>query len=85
MSSLADIYFYGMGVNVDYKKAVYYYSKAADKGYAVAQYQLGICYSKGLGVEKDYVKAVEYFKLASSNGLKEATDVLNVIAKSDIF
>ena len=34
------------------QKAVELYQKAAEQGYANAQYNLALCYKKGTGVEK---------------------------------
>lgn len=36
----------------DYKEAFKWYSKAANQGYAVAQYNLGVMYENGSGVPK---------------------------------
>ena len=37
----------GEGVKQDYKKAVEWFQKAADQGYASAQYNLGLRYANG--------------------------------------
>lgn len=42
----------------NYKEAVKWFKRAADKGYAPAQYFLAICYLQGKGVEQDYNEAV---------------------------
>ena len=49
----------------DDAKAVAWYQKAVDQGYAKAQYQLGKCYKNGEGIAKDEKKAVELFMLAA--------------------
>ena len=49
----------------DDAKAVAWYQKAVDQGYAKAQYQLGKCYKNGEGIAKDEKKAVELFLLAA--------------------
>ncbi|MGL5335268.1 MAG: tetratricopeptide repeat protein, partial [Enterovibrio sp.] len=43
------IYYKGEGVEQDYKKSIEWLQKAADQGFAVAQYNLGIIYYKGEG------------------------------------
>ncbi len=48
----------GKGVTKDYKKAVEWYTKAAEQGDAYGQCNLGTMYLFGNGVTKDYKKAV---------------------------
>ena len=43
----------GQGVPQDYGEAVKWFQKAADQGYANAQYNLGVIYDQGLGVPPD--------------------------------
>jgi TPR repeat protein len=45
----------GYGVEQDNKKARKYYMLSVEKGYAGAQYNLGILYKLGNGVEQDYI------------------------------
>ena len=52
----------------DYTTAVANYQKAADMGFAKAQYQLGRAYEKGYGVTKSDKTAVKYYKLAAEQG-----------------
>jgi len=51
-------YYFGRGVEKDYKEAVKWYTKAAEQGNAIAQYNLGNHYYKGEGVTQDYKQAV---------------------------
>ena len=51
----------GTGVEKDEQKAVEWYKKAAEQGYANAQSNLGWCYESGIGVGKDEQKAVEWY------------------------
>ena len=55
-----------------YHEAAYWYEKAANQGYAQAQYNLGLCYGNGQGVEEDYEKAVFWFEKAANQGYAEA-------------
>jgi predicted aspartyl protease len=48
------------------------YRKAADQGYARAQYILGYKYAKGEGVPKDAVQAVQWIRKAADQGYAEA-------------
>ena len=59
-------YNYGRGgVEQDHQVAMYWYQKAADHGYAEAQYALGLLYENGVGVEKDFSKAKAWYQKAA--------------------
>jgi uncharacterized protein len=54
-------------------QAVSWWRKAAAQGYANAQYNLGVAYSRGKGVLQDFIEAHKWFHLAeagSSGGLQ---------------
>jgi hypothetical protein len=53
------------GVAPDYKTAVIWFTKAAELGYADAQYSLGVLYVNGQGAPLNYTKARELFELAA--------------------
>ena len=59
----------GLGVKQNYSRAVTWYHKAAEQGYAKAQDNLSIMYYEGLGVTQDYVKAHILWKLSSVNSI----------------
>jgi len=44
------------------------YQLATEKGYCLAQHNLGFMYSNGFGVPKDKVKAIQYYTAASQQG-----------------
>ena len=44
----------------------------AEKGSAVAQVKLGLCYYKGDGVQQDYKEAIRRFRLAARQGNAQA-------------
>src|SRR5690606_40942624 len=73
----------GNGVAKDYKKAVEWYQKAAEKGNADAQFNLGVMYKNGNGVAKDYKKAVEWYQKAAEKGNANAQFNLGVMYKKD--
>jgi len=50
----------------NYVQALGWFRKAADQGYALAQYNLGEMYENGQGVTQDYVQAHMWFNLAAS-------------------
>ena len=66
----------GRGVQKNYYKAVEWYTKAAEKGDMLAQYNLGICYEHGRGVTKNYNKAVEWYTKAAQQGYEGAENNL---------
>lgn len=58
-------YLYGMGTEIDYKKASNYFLQS-DNPYA--QYSLGVMYQRGLGVNQSDESALEYFEQSASGG-----------------
>ena len=53
MFSLANIYYYGNGTDVDYFKAFNYYKESADKGCTHSYYRLGYMFRNGMGCVKN--------------------------------
>lgn len=58
------LFYKGIGVDKDFKKAAQWFRRAAEKGHAVAQYNLGIMTYLGQGVDQDYRQAAEWFRRA---------------------
>ena len=56
----------------DYKTSYDLILPLAKKGFAQAQYNLGIMYANGKGVEKNYSKAIEWWILAAGQGNDKA-------------
>jgi len=56
----------------DEVEAVKWYRKAADQGYAAAQFNLGLMYEYGRGVAKDEVEAVKWYRKAADQGYAAA-------------
>ena len=54
-------------VSRDYGKAKEWFERAANRGNAAAQYQLGKMYEDGRGVEEDFQKAAEWYLKASEH------------------
>lgn len=50
--------------------------KAAEQGYADAQFNLGKCYANGDGVPQDYTEAVKWYKKAAEQGNAHAQNSL---------
>lgn len=74
-------YYWGKnGFSKSYKKALYWWSKLADKGSPIAQNNLGFMYKNGFGCEKNYEKAFEYFKKSVSQQENYSLGLLNLSA-----
>ena len=58
--------------NNNYAEAVKWFRKAAEQGYADAQFSLGCCYYAGDGVTKNITEAVKWFRKAAEQGLANA-------------
>jgi hypothetical protein len=80
------MYYEGRGVPQDDAEAARWYRKAAEQGYAEAQFNLGSMYYHGYGVPQDYVQAHMWYKLATSKippgeGRDEAVKNRDIVAK----
>ncbi|PKB97497.1 kinase-like protein [Rhizophagus irregularis] len=58
----------GVGTKQNYKKAFYYFQKAAEGGYKIAQFNLGSCYENGKGVKKNNRKAFKLYQKSAEQG-----------------
>lgn len=54
----------------EYDEALRWYTMAANQGWPMAQYNIGVMYEKGLGMDKDLQKAFSMYLAAASNGHK---------------
>ncbi len=68
MYLLGALYEAGKGVEKDMDRAVAYMTKAAEKGYGLAQCALADMYFEGRGVGQNYEKAVEWYAKANEQG-----------------
>ena len=66
------------GLPQNYVKALELWHRAAELGYADANYSIGICYKLGEGVEVDEKKVVHYWELAAMGGHRMARHNLGV-------
>lgn len=69
---LATLYAAGKGISQDYKRAAYWFARAADGGIANAHYNLGVMFQQGLGVRQDMSKALGWYESAAELGHPEA-------------
>ena len=66
---VAECYYNGYGGAMSNEQtAVRWYRKAAERGHAAAQRELGSMYSEGVGVAKDDSEAVRWFRKAAGQG-----------------
>ena len=63
------MYANGRGVRQDDAQAVQWYRKAAEQGYAQAQFNLGNMYVDGRGARQDYAQAVHWYRKAAEQGI----------------
>ena len=58
----------GQAVSQDYQEAAAWYRKAAEQGYARAQFNLGVMYRHGQGVRQNAQEAVTWYRKAAQQG-----------------
>ena len=76
------MYHSGQGVDVNYKKAIEWYKKAAEQGYEGAQYNLGVIYEFGLGVgQSDSMAMRWYAKADAQNDVDAQARINGILAK----
>ncbi|MFA6016291.1 MAG: tetratricopeptide repeat protein [Gallionellaceae bacterium] len=63
---------------LDYFRARGWYTRAAEQGYADAQYFLACLYKKGLGIPPDNEKAAYWFRKAAEQGHSSAQYSLHI-------
>ncbi|HTF88370.1 MAG TPA: tetratricopeptide repeat protein [Planctomycetota bacterium] len=76
---LGFLYGVGRGVPVNRKRAVHYYSRAAEKGHVIATCNLATCYFSGKGVRKDLLKAARLYRKAALKGDHQAQCDLGIM------
>jgi uncharacterized protein len=68
------------GLAPDYKAAVSWFRKSAEKGVAPAMSNLGILYLRGNGVPQDFVRGYMWLNLAASSGLPDVVEIRDRVA-----
>ena len=61
-----------------------WFRKAADKGLAMAQCQLGECYLKWISVPQDRAEGIKWLQKAAQQGHEEAKEVLRKITEGSV-
>lgn len=81
---LGTMYYIGQGVPQDYSKAVMWWRRAADQGYAETQMApfvstLGFMYDTGQGVPQDYAEAIKWYRKAADQGYAKGQSQLGAM------
>ncbi|GBC22567.2 kinase-like domain-containing protein [Rhizophagus irregularis DAOM 181602=DAOM 197198] len=75
-------YFNNRGIETsitqNFKKAFYWYEKAANNGNIMAVYNLGRCYKNGMGVKRDCNRAFKLLKQSAEGGYLRGITMLGV-------
>jgi uncharacterized protein len=79
---LATLYFFGLGVKQNYKKAVELFKGSAAGEIPKSQWRLGNCYRGGLGIKQNKKTGWEWIHKAAENGNMEAQHDLSAYYKS---
>ena len=85
MDAVAQTYLNGdedEDIEADPEKGVYWFTKLAELGDAMAQYNLGLHYAKGHGVQRDFEKAAYWMQQAADNGDEDAPALLEKYTKA---
>lgn len=65
----------------NYRSAIKWYTKAAEQGSVLSQFNLAACYEEGQGVEKDIRKAIYWYNEAAKQGSRSALKKLEILRK----
>jgi localization factor PodJL len=71
----------GGGKGANYKGAAQWFRKAADRGVADSQFNLGILYARGIGVEQNLAESFKWFSLAAAQGDADSARKRDDLAK----
>ena len=75
------MYANGQGVPKDQAEALKLYRLASAKGYALAQYNLGVSYALGHGLHKDETTAAKWYRKAAEQGFSDAQNNLGFVCQ----
>lgn len=74
-NGLGYLYAYGLFVVKNEEMAVMHFIQASNYGWAMSQFNLGICFEKGIGVKKNQNEANRLFHLAALQNFGPAIDL----------
>ena len=75
------MYYNGLSIGQNYKKAFKYYAASAEQGHRIAQYNLAIMYHRGIYIKQDMEKALSLYTLSADQGHKEAKEFLHKLSQ----
>ncbi len=70
----------GMGMAQDFKQALIWYQRSAQRGFAPAQYRLGTLFERGIGTKPDMPRAKVWYGRAAEQGHVKAMHNLAVLS-----
>ncbi len=70
----------GRGIAQDFKQAMVWYQRSAQRGFAPAQYRLGTLYERGIGTKSDVARAKVWYGRAAEQGNVKAMHNLAVLS-----
>ena len=79
------MYIHGDGVKRNPEKAAFWTVKAAEQGYALAQFDLSVMYLYGDGVEKSLEKAVLWMMRAAEQDHEYDTALKNLFVETGLL
>ena len=72
MYQIGECFHNGWGTKRDDSEAVKWYRKAAEQGFAAAQFELAGCCIDGFGMKQDKTEAFEWYRKADEKGITDA-------------
>lgn len=87
MFALGNLYYYGNGTDVDYKKAFDYLHSSAENGCVHAYFRLGYMLRKGIGCEKNIRESDKWFAemIANYAGSIEKLEAMNCYRLGQLY
>lgn len=79
---LGYMYSVGLGTNIEGRKAINWFLKAAAQNDNIAQYNLALIYAQGKLTLKDYTEAINWAVRARANGNADADKLIKMINKA---
>ena len=76
------MYSVGLGTNIEGRKAINWFLKAAAQNDNVAQYNLALIYAQGKLTLKNYTEAINWCVKAKANGNQDADKLIKMINKA---
>ncbi len=79
---LGYMYSVGLGTNIEGRKAIDWFLRAAAQNDNTAQYNLAVIYAQGKLTLKDYTKAMDWCVKAKANGKTDADRLIKIPSKA---